>query len=622
MTIELDPIKYEIFRHRLWRILEEGRIAMKMVSGSAVVVEGGETLSCFYDSKGMPILSASGILLHLTGARDFIVKCIEWYEQDPGIHEGDQFFFNDYYIGGQHLADEIVIKPIFYQGQRIAWTSAFMHTPETGGIEPGGMPVSATEIFHEGPRFLGLKIVEAGKFRPEVFKTITDNTRDPLLVGLDVKARIASCNVCAKKYLELIDAYGLEFVQTASQRIIEDAEKEARAFLRKLPNGIWRARQYADTTGFNSKPFKVQCTMSKQDDEITFDFTGSSPQNTDSNNSTLPATWGSLFVTLASQLFGEIPWNGGMIAPVQLIAEPGSVVNPHFPAAGCQAPPTVGEMITATSHECVAKMFFAAGLYERVNSGWSGGNGSFPHMGGINAYGDSFGAQILDVFSSGCGAAPYRDGVDTGANMMNPASNISDCEILEQNLPIMYLQRMNGPDSAGFGKYDGGMGPEHLYMIYGSDKVHVGNAGIGKRAPAGFGMFGGYSTGLQEAIYMKNSNIREWFAQSRVPVTYEDVLELTGDMLSAPAAMGVLPCKSFDIIKTRHAGGGGYGDPLERDVAKVAEDVRLHAISLETAKEAYGVIIDARTREVDGPATEKERARIIQERLTKGRKLR
>jgi len=621
MSERIDAIKYEIFTHRLWRILEEGRIAMKMVSGSSVVVEGGETLSCFYDTNGVPTLSAAGVLLHLTGARDFIVKCIEWYEKDPGINEGDQFFFNDYYIGGQHLADEIVIKPIFWKGKRVAWTSAFMHTPETGGVEPGGMPVSATEIFHEGPRFLGLKIVEAGKFRPEVFKTITDNTRDPLLVGLDAKARIAANNVCAQKYLELVGAYGIEFVQAASKKIIKDSEKMSRDFLRKLPNGTWRARQYADTTGFDSKPFKVHCTMTKKDDELTFDLTGSSPQNPDSINSAFPATFGAVFVTLASQLFGNIPWNGGMIAPMKVIAPEGSVVNPRFPAAACQAPPTVGEMITATSHECVAKMLFAAGIYDRVNSGWSGGNGSFPHLGGVNQYGDSFGAQILDVFSSGAGAAPYRDGVDTAANMMNPSSQISDCEVTEQNVPLMYLQRMNGIDSGGFGKFDGGMGPEHIYMIHGGDNIHMGNAGIGKRAPAGFGMFGGYSTGLEEGIYVKDSDIAEMFKQSKVPVSYADVMKLKGEKVFAPAAMKVMPVKSFDILKTRHAGGGGYGDPLERDIEKVFQDVRLHAISIETAKEAYGVIINPKTNKVDNEATEAERKRIIAERLKEGRRL-
>ena len=159
-------------------------------------------------------------------------------------------------------------------------------------------------------------------------------------------------------------------------------------------------------------------------------------------------------------------------------------------------------------------------------------------------------------------------------------------------------------------------------MVYGGEHVHMGNAGIGKRAPAGFGMFGGYSTGLQDGIYVKNSDLQEWFKRSKVPVSYDDVMQLKGEFVFAPAAMKVMPVESFDILKTRHAGGGGYGDPLERDVEQVYQDVRLHAISIETAKEAYGVIIDPKTGKVDQEATEKERKKLIEQRLKEGRKLR
>ena len=116
MGKELDPVQYEIFRHRLFNTLEEGRIAVGMVSGSPVVVEGGETMCSFYDSNGVPILTAAGVLLHCLGAMGFVLKAIEWYEEDPGIFEGDQFIFNDPYIGGLHLPDQIVIKPIFFEG--------------------------------------------------------------------------------------------------------------------------------------------------------------------------------------------------------------------------------------------------------------------------------------------------------------------------------------------------------------------------------------------------------------------------------------------------------------------------------------------------------------------------
>ena len=326
---EVDPVQYEIYRHRLFNILEEGRIAIRMVSGSPVVVEGGECLTSFYTSNGTPILTAAGVLLHCTGARDFVLRCIEWYEQDPGIFDGDQLFFNDPYIGGTHLPDHIIMKPIFYEGRRIAWTACFMHTPETGGMEPGGMMPSTSSIYQEGVRILGLKIIERGKFRPEVFRSITEPTRDPILVGLDTKAKIAGNNVCARNYLQLIEKYGLDFVEAANERIIRDSELRARARLRVLPDGVWQACVYGDNSGLKERPFKVFCTMTKKGDEICFDYTGTSPQNEGSINLALSGAWCNIFVAVASQLFWDVPWNGGMVAPVKAIFPESTPVIPR-----------------------------------------------------------------------------------------------------------------------------------------------------------------------------------------------------------------------------------------------------------------------------------------------------
>jgi N-methylhydantoinase B len=579
------------------------------------VVEGGETMCSFYDTNGVPILTAAGILLHCTGAMDFVIKAIEWYEEDPGIFEGDQFFFNDPYIGGQHLPDQIIIKPIFYEGVRIAWTGTFMHTPETGGIEPGGMPAKATEIFHEGIRILGLKIVEKGKFRPDVFRTIVEQTRDPHLVGLDIKARIAANNVCGKSYLRLVQKYGVEFVREASKRIIEDSEKMARAKLLSLPDGVCRSREYGDNSGTAERPFKVVCTMTKKGDGITFDYTGSSPQNEGSINATYSGAWGNLFVALASQLFWEVPWNGGMMAPVKLIAPEGSLVNCRFPAAVSQLPPTVGCMITQTACECIHKMFYTVERYrEDVTSGWQGGH-SGPYFGGINQYGAPFAGVILDAFAGGTGGTPFRDGVDTGANMMNPTSRISDVEVIELGMPFMYLARRNVPDSGGFGKFRGGMGGEAIYMVYGTNQLIFGTMGLGKKTPGGHGIFGGYPPDLQQNKFVLNSNIAQWFKESRSPTTFEELDQLEGKIIFSPSNFHAIPVKQFDIILFRWGAGGGYGDPLDRDPEAVLKDIRMNSISQKTAEVLYGVVLKQGEMAIDLEATREKRERIREERL-------
>ncbi len=618
----LDPVKYQIFKNRLYNILEEGRIAARLVTGSPVVAEGGETLCSFYTTDGVPILTATGILLHCTGAMDFVLKAIEWYEEEPGIHDGDQLFFNDPYIGGQHLPDQIIIKPIFHEGKRVAWCSTFMHTPEVGAIEPGGQPPQATNIWQEGLAVQGLKVIERGQFRSEVFNTICRHSRDPHLVGLDIKARIAANNVCAKNFLELIERYGIDFVEAASQQMIEDAEKMARAKLASLPDGIWRSRLYGDTDGLTEKPFKVVCTMIKKADEISFDFTGSSPQVAGSLNSTLAAARGSLFVVLASQLFWDIPWNGGMLRPVKIILPEGTVVNCRYPAACSLGVNTSGCMITETAHECIAKMFYATGMYDDINSAWRGGRGAGVNFGGKNQHGGNVAGVILEAFAAGVGATTQRDGVDTGGNMMNPTSSIADVEVMESNLPFLYLARRQATDSGGFGKYHGGMGPEMVYMIYGADNFRVGLFGTARRTPGNWGMFGGYPTAVQEARFQLHSDIKERFSRSQSITAFEELSALQGKAITPPNSMASIPVQNYDLLSCRLGAGGGYGDPLERDPQLVRRDVQRLVCSLETAQKVYGVALDPGTLEIDDDKTAKLRDEIRQRRLKEGRRLR
>src|SRR5687768_11212321 len=157
---QLDPIKYEIFAHRLYAIGEEGRIALQRVTASPIVAQGGECMSSFYDADGTMILACSGHLRFAAATTDAIKKMVAWFDNDPGIFEGDEFFFNDPYVAGSHTYDVMQIAPIFWEGRRVAWVASSSHTADTGGLLRGG----ATEIFHEGIRILGLKIVDHGIF--------------------------------------------------------------------------------------------------------------------------------------------------------------------------------------------------------------------------------------------------------------------------------------------------------------------------------------------------------------------------------------------------------------------------------------------------------------------------
>ncbi len=614
----IDPIRYEMFRHRLFNIAEEGRIAIQQVSASPPVVEGGECMSSFYDPSGTVIISAAGLLLHCTGCQDAIKAALTFYEEDPGIFDGDQLFFNDPYIAATHVYDQLVIKPIFYQGRRIAWTASMMHTADTGGVLRG----AATEIFHEGIRFQGIKVVEAGKFRKDVFRNIVQQVRDPDYVGLDLKAKIAANNVCARAFLNLVEKYGVEFVEEACQKIIGDSEKQARARLRSLPDGTWRSRVHALAHPRNRiKPYRVVCTMTKKGDTLDFDFTGTSPQNEDASNCTLPCSWSSLFTALTGHLFYDIAWNGGMFAPISLRIPEGTVLNCRYPAACGQGPATGATLYTA-AHECIVKMLYTGGHYDDVNATWTSPTGSERRrFGGHDQHGGVAVQQIYDFFACGLGASPSRDGVNTGGNMLNPQSKISDVELVEMNYPLLYLSRNEVTDSAGPGRNRGGVGMEKLMMVYGSQDF-TDNYWAPYGVPLGFGLSGGYPCTLWEARFITVPDVQDRLARGEYPRSFPELVSMVqaGQAQVYPpadATQGRVSVPEFTILGDRaeSGGGGGYGDPLERDPAAVERDVRLGYVSPAMARDVHGVALAA-DGAVDQQATRQLRAALRRERLS------
>jgi len=273
-----------------------------------------------------------------------------------------------------------------------------------------------------------------------------------------------------------------------------------------------------------------------------------------------------------------------MVEPITIIAPEGTVVNCRFPAAVGSGVHTVGTLITEVTHECVAKMLFAAGLYEDVNSSWFG-FAVVPIFGGVNQFGDTFGGMTLDGFAAGIGATPERDVVDTGGVMMDPTSNVSDVEMIEMNLPFVYLGRKQAMDSGGFG------------------------------------MFGGYATALQETRFAHNSKIREWFKESRSPASFQDLEKLEGKLIDTPHCFPVRPINNYDLIANRGCAGGGYGDPLDRSPEKVCEDVRMSVISPDTAGKVYGVVMNPETFECNASETEALGKKIREEKIKEGKQL-
>jgi len=623
--VRLDPVKYEMFLHRLWAIGEEGRLALQRVTASPIVSQGGECMSSFYTPEGVMIQACSGHLRFAAATSDALRVLIDWYGESPGFHDGDQLFFNDPYVAGSHTYDMMVIKPVFYRKKLIAWTATSTHTADTGGLLRG----AATEVYHEGIRILGLKIVEKGEFRDDVFRTLTEQCRDPQYVGLDLKAMIAGNNVCAQRFLGLVEKFGLKFVQAAGKKIVRDSEAMARAKLRSLPDGRWVSRIYLtslDRKARRAMPLQVVCTMTKEKDKLGLDFSGTSPQLANDNNSTLPSSLAHVAVALTNTLFWDVPWSDGKMVPVKVSIPEGSVLNCKFPAA-CGFAPWVGQMLVASVAENVGKMLFAAGRQEDINATWNsiwyqGGPGFV--YGGRNREGIPTAQGIYDIHGGGLGAAPYRDGVDSGGHMNIPSGGISDVERVEMQYPLIYFTRNHNTDGSGFGRYRGGLGSFRIVVVYGSRDFSVNFNPYGGLPQGSFGLFGGYPAGVGglRAIFLTPQEIAQRMRSGEYPTQLDEITAGGWGQLFLPEGYPErVSLPELTLMADFVQGGGGYGDPLDRPAELVARDVRTGAASVEMARRVYGVVVDAKSFTLDLEETEARRREIREQRLREGKRL-
>ncbi len=623
MMTKIDPIRYEMFLHRLWAIGEEGRMTLQRVTASPIVSQGGECMSSFYDENGTMVLACSGHLRFAAATSDAINSLKQRFEKSPGFFDGDQFFFNDPYVAGSHTYDMMIVKPIFYQGDLIAWTATSTHTADTGGLLRGG----AYEIFHEGICVPGLKIVEKDEFREDVFQTLTGMCRDPQYVGLDVKAMIAGNNICAKRYLGLVEKFGLKFVQMAGEKMIEDSEAKSRAKLRSMPDGTWVTRQYVTTLDRKTRKSVAQqlyCTMTKKGDELQFDFTGTSPQTDTDHNSTLPSTIAHLALALTNTLFWDVPWSDGKMRPVKIHVPEGSILNCKYPAA-CGAGPRIGNVLVSTVCEAVAKMIYASGRSDDVNASTTGnlefvgGPGYF--YGGHTREGIAVAQGLYDIHGAGMGAAPHRDGVNTGGHMNIPSAGITDVERIEMQYPFLYFTRSHNCDGSGFGQYRGGMGSYRIYLVYGSKDCSVDYKPYGGVAQGGFGLAGGFPTGIGATRVMVEAGL-EVLDKVRAGKHPTGMKMRAGEWGKSFLPAGVperIPLPEGSLLVDYVAGGGGFGDPIDRDPLAVLQDFRRGWVSREIAEKIYGVILTGDGKTVDNEATESCRREIRDERKREGK---
>ncbi len=602
----MDPITFSIIRHRLFRVVEEAVITLKHVSGSAITNEGHDLMVSLYQADGSLLMGGVGFLHHLTSAAEACKAIIRRF--GGRIAEGDMFLLNDPYTAALHTSDIYLVSPIHHGGKLVAWSACFVHVSDIGAMNPGGFAPDAQDIFTEGFSSPGIKIIDRGELRQDLWDTILNMVRSPEMVALDLRSMIACNNVARERMLALIDKYGTKTVDEACAALIDQSEVKLRERLRELPSGHWQSRQYLEVKG---EIYKVLLTMTKQDDALTFDFTGSSPQSKYSVNCSKWASLGGLFAPLFPLLCYDIVWNEGAIRPIKMIAPEGTIVNCTRPAPVSVA--TVGAIQSVNNAACsaIGKMLAASDKYaDEATAVWHANHFAI-FMFGNNQRGRLAIGILTETFAGAGGARTFGDGVDIGGEIPNPISRMANVETIEAQFPIRYLFRRKLTDSGGPGKFRGGAGGEMAIVAHDAPDggIHYVLSGKGPRFPQSDGLCGGYPGSVNDYVWVhatQDGHNTDRFAQTLNAIPGED----------EPISWGVFPLMGDDALYVRWNGGGGIGDPLDRPQEKVLADVTTGHISEAAAREVYGVVETAGT--IDRGATDARRKELRRARLVAG----
>ncbi|MEJ8572782.1 hydantoinase B/oxoprolinase family protein [Microbaculum marinum] len=593
----MDPMTFSIIRHRLFRIVDEAVITLKHVSGSAITNEGHDLMVSLYRADGSLLMGGVGFLHHLTSAAEACKSIIRRFE--GRIREGDVFLLNDPYTAALHTSDIYLVAPIHHDGELVAWSACFVHVYDIGAMNPGGFSPQSPDIFTEGFSSPGIKIVDQGELVHDVLDTMLNMVRSPEMVTLDLRSMIACNNVARERMQALIAKYGPETVDAAGSELIRQSEDLFRARLKELPDGEWQSRQYLDVDGETAV---VRLTMTKTDDRLVFDFTGSSPQSRYAINCTKWASLGGLFAPLFPLLCYDITWNEGVIEPVEMIAPEGSIVNCTRPAPVSVATVAAIQSVNNAACATIGKMLAASEKYRsQATAVWHANHFAIFKFGRNQKGGQSIGI-LTETFAGAGGARSFGDGVEIGGEIPNPISRMANVETVEANFPVRYLFRKRMIDSGGPGEWRGGTGGELAIVPHKAPDggIHYVISGKGARHPMSDGLAGGYPGAPNRYL---------WIRHGEEPAEDDAVDErLSGR--AEPVSWGVYPLMGKDALYVRWNGGGGYGDPLVRGPERVAADVVEGLVSRTAAEEIYGVAL-TEAGAVDEAATDRlRRARI------------
>lgn len=612
---EIDPVTYEVIRGSLWNINTEAGDIIQRVSGSPIAQYAHDLNTVLLTENG-EYLYTGPYNLNLSVVVDLVVKwTLEFRSEDPGIREGDIFLSNDPFVGASHVTDTVMCMPIFVDGKLFAWAASTFHQYDMGGSAPGGYSPDARDRFEEADPIPPVRIVEGdGNVRRDLLEWYLRRSRTPHLLELDLRSQIAGCNYSRARILGLVEAYGAGTVKAAMRKILDDGERAFAKRLEAIPNGTWTARGYIESAEPGDRSvYTTVLNVHKSDGKIVFDQEG-----TDAQAGVLSisyAAWrAGIMPPLVRLLCDDTMYAlGGALRRLEFKPKAGSLMCASHPAATgnpgigiCQAGSLTSYALSrmlSTIDDDAQETFAVAGTSIYPISA----------LAGVDQSGNYFGTIHMEPMAGGLGAFKDADGEDTGGTVYDALALAPNVEYSEQYFPILFLYRRELPGSGGAGKFRGGNSGVFAYLPHRADVISHYTATSGMAVPTSLGLWGGHPGATNRDLIQRGSDVREKLAAGRIPQSLDEI----------SGAREILPPKERDILQhpddvweLRWAAGGGFGDPLEREVEAVLTDYLEETITLDDARTFYGVVIDGDA--VDAEATAELRESMRAERLAAG----
>jgi N-methylhydantoinase B len=556
----LDTLTLSVIQAALQQACDEMDLAFSRAAFSPVIAEANDRSDGIYAAEdGALIAQGNQGLPVFVGVMQYSTRTVIGMIADGRClppQEGDIYIVNDPYLGGTHLMDVRFVMPVYRGGKIFCWLSNTGHWPDIGGAVPGGFSASATAVEQEGLRLPPVKLFKRGKLDPEIHAIIASNIRVADQRIGDIKAQAAALLVGQDRLVAILDRYGDETVLLAIGELRRRAAEQMRAEIAAIPDGVYRSKAFVDSDGVVDHPLTIALLVEKKGDTLTFDFSQSSPPCAGPMNSVLATTLSSVYLAMR-HVFPDVPINAGAFEPLVVRRPEGTFLDAHYPrpVSGC----------AAEVSQRIAEAVFAAlvqALPEKVTAAPAGSSGNFALGGHDPARGRDY--VMYQISGGGYGGNFSEDGLTNGCSTIG-ISKSPPVEIMEQAFPVLYRHYALREGSGGAGKHRGGFGLAYEVELLRGEARASFVMDHGRFGPQG--VLGGRDGAVNEVTVFRDG-------EAHVPPHLSKEQDI--------------PLKAGDRVRVGTPGGGGYGDPRQRDPDLVRRDVELGYYTSEQAREMFG----------------------------------